>query len=432
MKRRWVATLLASVMAMGAIVGSSSLVMAEESDRVFKILSMWPEDDNDSGSVLKQVTENYIKEVNPDFKYEFEVVSSDNLKQKVATLAASNDLPDVFAYDAGTPLIELIDAGLVLNVGEKLTEMGSFENVDASAVDFLTGLTGTEALYDLPLGQNIEGFWYNKACFEKAGIEKAPETWDEMLEDAEKLMAAGIQPFAVGASEQWPATRLVNAYVIRKLGADAMDRAYKGEIKYTDPGLVEAAAMLQSMTEKGYFGEGPTTVDQNTAAEMIMAGEAAMIYNGSWYVSALSADTNPAGPDGVGFFNIPTVEGGVGTATEYSMNCGTILALSNEKYDSVTEGWLKYFTENAGDWAINNQGTLRGYTIKDVPETLSDYSKMVAEEIEKATGSATWFEAAMDSELSQIAQENVQSLMNGDITPEEYAQSLQDIWDAAH
>ena len=38
----------------------------------------------------------------------------------------------------------------------------------------------------------------------------------------------------------------------------------------------------------------------------------------------------------------------------------------------------------------------------------------------------------MDSKLSQIAQENVQSLMNGDMTPEEYAQSLQDVWDAAH
>ena len=38
----------------------------------------------------------------------------------------------------------------------------------------------------------------------------------------------------------------------------------------------------------------------------------------------------------------------------------------------------------------------------------------------------------MDSELSQIAQENVQSLMNGDMTPEEYVQSLQDIYDAAH
>ncbi|HJB28692.1 MAG TPA: extracellular solute-binding protein [Candidatus Blautia faecavium] len=433
MKRRWLSVILSASMVVGTLTAGTTMVHAEEGDpdRTFKILSMWPEDDNDSGSVIKQVTEQYIAEENPDFKYEIEVVSSDNLKQKVATLAASNDLPDVFAYDAGTPLIDLMDAGLVLDVGAKLDELGISDRIDPSAKDFLTGLTGTESLYDLPLGQNIEGFWYNKALFEQAGITEPPTTWDEMLEDADKLLEAGIQPFAVGASEQWPATRILNAYVIRKLGTDAMDKAYAGEIKYTDEAIVEAAAMLQDMTEKGYFGEGATTVDQNTAAEMVMAGEAAMIYNGSWYVSQLQADTNPAGEDGIGFFNIPTVEGGVGTATEYCMNCGTILALSADKYDSVTEGWLKYFVENAGPWAIENQGTLRGYTIDEYPEDLGSYSQLVLEEIEKATGSATWWEAAMDSKLSQIAQENVQSLMNGDMTPEEYAQSLQDVWDAA-
>lgn len=434
MKKRGIAIILTAAMITGTITASAITVQADDkdSDRVFNILSMWPEDDKDSGQVLKDVTEKYIKEVNPDFKYEFELVSSDNLKQKVATLAASNDLPDVFAYDAGTPLIELIDAGLVLDVGAKLEDLGIYDKVDPSAADFLTGLTETEELYDLPLGQNIEGFWYNKECFEKAGIENPPATWEEMLDDAEKLLKAGIQPFAVGGSEQWPATRLINAYVIRKLGTDAMDRAYKGEIKYTDAGITEGAAMLQNMVEKGYFGEGATTVDQNTAADMILSGEAAMIYNGSWYVSALQADTNPAGPDGIGFFNIPTVENGVGTATEYSMNCGTILAFSKEKYDETTEGWLEYFVTHAGDYAIQEQGTLRGYVINEYPENLSTYSQMVADEIKKSTGSATWFEAAMDSELSQIAQENVQSLMNGDMTPEEYTQSLQDVWEAAH
>lgn len=434
MKKRWVSIILSTAMVTGMLVSNAALVKAEEgdSDRVFKILSMWPEDDKDSGQVLKDVTEQYIKEVNPDFKYEFELVSSDNLKQKVATLAASNDLPDVFAYDAGTPLIELIDAGLILDVGEKLEGLGVYDKLDPSAVDFLTGLTETEELYDLPLGQNIEGFWYNKECFEKAGIEKAPETWDEMLAAADKLLEAGIQPFAVGGSEQWPATRLINAYVIRKLGTDAMDKAYKGELKYTDEGITEGAAMLQSMVEKGYFGEGATTVDQNTAADMILSGEAAMIYNGSWYVSALQADTNPAGPDGIGFFNIPEVEGGVGTSTEYSMNCGTILAFSKDKYDSVTEGWLEYFVTHAGDYAMSEQGTFRGYVIEEYPEDMSSYSQLVADEIKKSTGSATWFEAAMDSELSQVAQENVQTLMNGDMTPEEYTQSLQDVWDAAH
>lgn len=429
MKRKAMAALLAGTMTMGLMTGS--LCVSAEEARTFKILSMWAEDDNDSGSILKNVTENY-KQENPDFNYEIEVVSSDNLKQKVATLAASNDLPDVFAYDADTPLIDLMDAGLVVNVGEKLDALGVADQIDSGAADFLTRLTNTDSLYDLPLGQNIEGFWYNKALFEQAGIENPPTTWDEMLEDAQKLLDAGIQPFAVGGADLWPATRLLNAYVMRKGGTDFMDQAYAGEKQYTDPALVEAAAMLQDMVDKGYFGVGPTTVDQNTAANMVMNGEAAIIYNGSWYVGQLNSDANAAGPDGIGFFNVPEVSGGPGTVTEYSMNCGTILALSSSKYDETTDGWLKYFVSNAGDYAMDTQGSFRGYTISEMPSDISGYTQLVSDELNKVTGTSAWFEAAMDSELSQIAQENVQSLMNGDMTPEDYTQSLQDIWDAAH
>ncbi|MCF0133476.1 MAG: extracellular solute-binding protein [Blautia sp.] len=427
MKKRVSSILVAGTMAAVMLAGT---VTVSAEGRTFKILSMWAEDDGDSGSILKNVTENYKAE-NPDFEYEIEVVSSDNLKQKIATLAASNDLPDVFAYDAGTPLIDLIDSGLVANVSEKLDALGVAESLDAGAVGFLKRLSLTEELYDLPLGQNIEGFWYNKELFAQAGIETPPVTWDEMLADADKLMEAGIQPFAVGGADQWPATRWLNAYVMRKGGVDFMDKAYAGEVKYTDDVLVEAAAAFQDMVNKGYFGEGATTVDYNTAANMIMAGEAAMLYNGSWYVGQLNSDTNPAGADGVGFFNIPEVEGGVGTITEYSMNCGTILAMAQDKYDEVSDGWLSYFVTHVGEYAMTEQGSFRGYAV-EMPEDASAYTKLIAEELTKVTGSSTWFEAAMDSELSQIAQENVQSLMNGEMSPEQYAESLQEIYDAAH
>ena len=324
----------------------------------------------------------------------------------------------------------MIDNDYVLGVGTALKDLGVYDKLDAGALSFLTGLSKTDELYDLPLGLNVEGFWYNKALFEKAGIKSAPTTWDEMLADADTLLAAGIQPFAVGAADQWPATRYLNAYVMRKLGVNAMNDAAAGVIQYTDPGIVEAAQMLQDMTTKGYFGVGPTTVDYNTAANMLLTGDAAMLYNGSWYTELLSADTNPAGEDGIGFFNIPTVAGGVGTSTEYSMNCGTILCLSKAKYDAVTGEWLKYFVSHIGDYAINEMGSLKGYTIDNYPEKMSKYSVLVAEEMQKVTGTSTWFEAAMGSELSSIAQQNVQSLMNGDMTAQEYTQAMQDIYDA--
>lgn len=412
---------------------ASEEATAPAETRTIKILSMWPEDDAEStanGSIITAMLQQYQAEENPDFTWEYEYVDSDNLKTKVATLAASDDLPDFFAYDAGTPLVDLIEADLVLDVTQALTDLGVYDSLDEGAKTYLANLTGTDSIYDLPLGLNIEGFWYNKALFEEAGIDAAPTTWDEMLEDCDKLLAAGIQPIATGAGDSWPATRLLHAYAIRLMGSDCMEQAAEGTLAYDSEGFVQAAQMIQDMNTAGYFGVGATTVDQNTAADMVMNGEAAMLYNGSWYTSSLNADTNPAGEDGIGFFSVPAVEGGKGVVTEYPMNCGTILCLSKASYDDSVAGFLKYFVTHVGDYSMNEFGALKGYVVNEYPEDVGGYTKMVADEMNKVTGTGNWFEALMGSELSTVVQENVQSLINGDMSAEEYCEQMKDTYEA--
>ena len=396
--------------------------------KTIKILSIWAED-KDNGKLITDLTKRYIADVNPNFNYEFELVSSDNLRQKIATLVASDDLPDVFVYESGKPIVELIEGDKLLNVSEALENLGVSDMLDEGAVSLLKTLSGTDDLYDLPLGMNIEGFWYNKALFEQAGVE-VPTTWDEFEDACAKLQAAGIQPLTAGGADKWPLTRLVNAYVMRSMGVDAMQKAADGEAKYTDAGYVAAAQKLQDLASKGYFGEGVTTVDQNTAGNMLLSGKAAMFYNGSWFTEALTADTNPAGDDGIGFFNIPVVDESVGAITEYSMNCGNILALDKNKYDDGTAGWLKYMVENLGNEAMTQFGAVKGYKY-DVAGDLSPYSQIVADELGKVTKASTWFEAAMNSETSTVAQDYVQTLVNGDMTAQDYMQYIQDAYDGS-
>lgn len=395
-------------------------------EKHIKILSIWAQD-RDNGKLMTDLLDRYIAEVNPNFSYDFELVSADQLKQKVATLAASDDLPDIFVYESGKPIVELIEADKILDVGAALEEIGVMNMLDDGAVSLLKTLSGTEELYDLPLGMNVEGFWYNKAAFEKAGVE-VPTTWEDFEAACAKLSEAGVQPLTAGGADKWPVTRLINSYVMRSMGVDAMKKAGSGEAKYTDAGYVEAAQKIQDLAKAGYFGVGVTTVDQNTAGNMLLSGEAAMFYNGSWFTEALTADTNPAGEDGIGFFNIPVVDESKGTITEYSMNCGNILCLDKAKYDEGTANFLKYFVSNIGNEAMSQFGAVKGYKY-DVEGDLSTYSQIVADELAKVTKASTWFEASMNSEVSTVAQENVQTLINGDMTAEEYMQSIQDAYD---
>ncbi len=399
-------------------------------EKEFHILSIWAED-NDNGVLINSICKAY-QEVNPNFTYEYELVSSDDLRQKVATLVASNDLPDMFVYESGKPIVDLIEAGQVADIGAMLEEIGSTDYVTPSATSLLQTLSGTDTIYDLPLGLNVEGFWYNKALFEQAGIEKAPETWDEFEEDLQKLSDAGIQPLSCGAADKWGATRLINAYTVRSLGADAMKNAAEGTTSYTDEGYVAAAAKIQEWANNGYFGEGVNTVDMNTAGSMLMTGKAAIFYNGSWFASNLNDTTaNAAGEDGIGYFNIPVVDASVSPADSYSMNCGNILCLSQAKTDEATKWFIKYFVEHIGDVAMETQGSIKGYTYSAQASDMSGYTQLVLDEIGKAQSAFTWYEATMGSEVSDAAQNNVQMLFSGEMTPEDYMQSIQDAADMA-
>ncbi len=393
-----------------------------------KILSIWAED-NDNGILMNNILKRYQEEVNPNFTYEYELVSANNLKMKISTLAASNDLPDIFVYESGKPLKELIDAGKVLDVGAELEKLGVMSHMNESAVSLLKNLSETDELYDLPLGLNVEGFWYNKELFAKAGVE-APTTWDEFETVLEKLHAAGIQPFSCGAGDKWGATRIINAYTVRLLGAEAMTKAANGEAKYTEEAYVKAAAKIQEWANKGYFGQGVTTVDMNTAGTMLCSGQAAIFYNGSWFAANLNDPTyNVAGEDGIGFFNVPVVDPSISDENSYSMNCGNILAFSKDKYDEATSWFLKYFVEEIGNEAMSTQGSVKGYNYSVSEGDMSNYTKMVLERINSATSAFAWYEAKMNSEVSTVAQENVQTLINGDITPEEYMSSIQEAYD---
>ena len=100
-------------------------------EKHIKILSIWAED-NDNGILINNILQRYKDQVNPNFSYEYELVSADDLKTKIATLASSNDLPDFFAYESGTPLKEMVEADKVLNIGAELERVGAMDMMNPS------------------------------------------------------------------------------------------------------------------------------------------------------------------------------------------------------------------------------------------------------------------------------------------------------------
>lgn len=402
--------------------GAKETQPAKAKPKEIKFLSMWAEDAVNSKLILDLSAE--YKKANPDFKINIEVVPSDNLKRQVNIYIASGDAPDIFAYDSGMTLLDLINADQIVDIEAEFTKLGIMNVLEPGAVSLLKTLVGGKGLYDLPLGWNLEGIWYNKTLFSQNGM-TPPKTWEDLTRIAEAFQAKGIQPFAVGGKDKWPITRYINMYVMRKMGVDGMQKASEGKAKFTDAGFLEGAQALADWAKKGYFGVGFNTIDPTTATLMFLTGKTAMMYNGSWFVSDLNnKDKNTLG-ENVGFFNIPLVPGGVGTMDDYSVNCGTILALSKKKYDAGTADWVKYVFTRIGDKSMADYGALKGYRVNTVPDKVPYYTKMLTAEFAKVKNAGRWFEATLDAKTEMVAKDNSQLLFLGDMSPRDYFASIQ-------
>ncbi|SFL59646.1 carbohydrate ABC transporter substrate-binding protein, CUT1 family (TC 3.A.1.1.-) [Gracilibacillus orientalis] len=358
-----------------------------------------------------------------DTDLQIETIEQNNILQQISLLAASNDLPELFKYESNQ-LGDLIDNGSVLNIEEAFNDLGIYEELNPAAVDLLEQLSSGRGLYALPVELNIEGFWYNKEIFDENGLE-VPETWADLLTASDKLLEAGVQPFAVAGKERWPITRLINGYVIRYYGANAMEDVSNGDLSITDQGFVEAATTVQNMGQDGYFGQGVNTIDSDTALDTFLQGQAAMYYSGSWDVANFNnEDRNQIGIDNIGLFNTPLVEGGEGKLSDWSMNAGLTLSLSADKYDEQMADWVKEAFTGYGDKAMKEMGMVSGFTVENMPEDVSPLTELTLDTIDSAENAALWFEGRFNADQKLVAEQNAQLLVNGDISPEEYLELL--------
>ncbi|MBB6734728.1 ABC transporter substrate-binding protein [Cohnella zeiphila] len=117
---------------------------------------------------------------NPNVTFEPSYMGFDTYFTKLATLSAARNLPDIMQIDTGN----LMDYAL----RDQLTDLSA--GIDTSNINdkLLSAGKVNGTLYGIPLGANAITFMYNKAAFDKLGIQ-VPEkgfTWDEWLKIAKE------------------------------------------------------------------------------------------------------------------------------------------------------------------------------------------------------------------------------------------------------
>ena len=126
----------------------------------------------------------------------------------------------------------------------------------------------------------VNWLWINRQALRRAGA-RAPTTWDEFFDAADKMRKAGIVPVAHGG-QPWQEFTTFEVVALGVGGPDFYRRAFA----QLDPKALNGDVMAQVLQTfrriKDYTDPGAPGRDWNLATGMVIRGEAGMQFMGDW------------------------------------------------------------------------------------------------------------------------------------------------------
>jgi raffinose/stachyose/melibiose transport system substrate-binding protein len=391
-----------------------------------------PAEDATIRTALSSLAEKQCATADKALPFKSDTIARADMVQKITLLASQDSLPVMFA--AGTaqvrPTGNLGKGERTLDYEQTLKDLGAWDNILPAAASTVKAMYGSMA--SLPFQYNIEGVFYNKKLFAEYGV-NPPATWTDLVGAAKYFKAEGAIPITEAGSEGWPVTRMIGNHIFRNLGPDAMAAVRDGKAKLTDSQYVAAAQAIAQLGTEGLFGPSVTSRTTDAANAQFLNGQAAMMYNGSWFLADLNdPKQNKIGAENVGFVPFPTVAGGKGNVSQWPANTGDAIAMSKKAYGPKVGEWLGCIAQNYGSSIMQNQGVISGFRlnqpVSNIPPLTDQLQKMASE----SSQSVLWFEALFDAKTTKDAQTNVVLLLTGELTPEKYMAILQADLDQAH
>jgi raffinose/stachyose/melibiose transport system substrate-binding protein len=275
-----------------------------------------------------------FEKAHPDIELKVEERSTDAHKEALRTALGSSGAPDVYWSWAGPGIGgEYVEAGGSLDLEkyyDKYDWKSRFNEVSMSSVTQYGQYDG------VPSGYSGVGVFYNKDLFAKAGISAPPTTYDELVADADKLVAAGITPIEFGGTVNWHLMRLLDNILMTECGSETFRSLIATEADWSKEACVtDAYEEFRTWTQK-YLTKGWASLGDAEANALFYRGEAAMVIEGNWFDSMLRG--NDVDTSTIGVFMFPT-----GTGELYGDTSNNYISPTSENPDAAAE-FLDYLT----------------------------------------------------------------------------------------
>ena len=249
---------------------------AKEEKTVLKLWCIATESDANRPAYEKAIAE--FEAAHPDIKIEWEAFENESYKTKIQVAMNDPDtLPDIFFTWSGAFLGDFVDAGNVMRLDDAYKP---FANELPEVM--LSNSTYNGGHYAVPLTYNIVTLFANMDLLAKAGWDRVPETYEDLIACCDALVANGIVPFGCAGKEGWCVTEYVEPMIEKTIGYEKLNKIFTGAESWNDPAIADAVNKFQEMINKGYFDPNGAALGNDEVKANFIAGKTAFYQNGSW------------------------------------------------------------------------------------------------------------------------------------------------------
>lgn len=380
------------------------------------------------------------KEAHPDINLVENVLANDEYKTQIATLAAADDLPDVFLLQ-GMNTKAWAEQGLVMDLTDIIAQ--SPYAADYQEAYYTPFKTSDGKIYALPAltGGTCTVVIYDKQMWKDAGFDSFPATWDEVLQAKDYFSGEGIDTIAFGNSGKWQA----NSCFLSTVGTMFTGKEWfqsmidKGGAAFTDAEQVAALQFAQDAFASGVFNADFNAVSNEDAREYYISGDAAAFIGGNWdvsYVMATLLEADEEKYNNIGFATFPSIEGAKMSNVQnigmgYGMAINAKLADDPDKLAAAVDLIYKLTGADFSNFVASNYA-LGGLTKVDDVD-LSAFDQITQDFYNWSyvdTEPCEIYDSYISSAVWDVYNTELQDLLNGDTDAETVAADAQAAYEA--
>lgn len=367
-----------------------------------------------SESDVRAMTADFEK-AHPDIHVNLEFVPYEALHDKiVAARGAGSNGYDVVLFDDMWPA-EFSKFNMLKDVTGEFTPELKSKIFDGA----LSTVTWKDKQYGMPWILDTKYLYYNKAMLAKAGITTPPQTWQQVMEQSQILQQKGIVKYPLVWS--WSQAEALVCDYTTMVSAFKGGFTANGKLDFTNPGSIKAVSFMKDSLEKGVSNPNSREYLEEDVRKVFSNGDAAFALNWTYMYNMANDPKQSKVAGDVGIIAAPGDAPGQVASMNGSMGLG--VAQTSSHPDQAWQ-YIRYLT---------SQPVQNKYARLSLPIWKSSYQDPAVRKGQEALIDAA--DKALNvmlmrpiipdySRLSNMLQQHLQQILQGQETPEAGMQTL--------